>query len=101
MLPLKFLLGSLNSLSLETEMLELFDWDETNFAKYSLRVMETLEDEEISFYNGEAFVDHLVGLSDNLLAEDNKDQLKNALTKLVENTFTEVAEQSETPVLEN
>jgi len=85
---LEFLFSSLKSISRDTAMLEMFDWNEENLEKFNQEVAHALTLHEMS--SPKALVDFLIATAEPYTIDYMKEELKNVMEELVEHSLIEV-----------
>jgi len=85
---LEFLFSSLKSISRDTALLEMFDWNEENLEKFNEEVARALTLYEMS--NPQALVDFLVETARPYTVEFLQDNLESMMQNLVEQSIAEL-----------
>ena len=85
---LEFLFSNLKSVSRDTAMLEMFDWNEENLEKFNQEVAHALTLHEMS--SPEALVDFLIATAEPYAAIHMRKELKNVMKELVEHSIIEL-----------
>ena len=85
---LEFLFSSLKSISRDTALLEMFDWNEENLEKFNEEVARALTLYEMS--NPQALVDFLVETATPYTVEFLQDNLESMMQNLVEQSIAEL-----------
>lgn len=85
---LEFIFSTLVSISRDTAMLEMFDWNEENLEKFNEEVHKAMTLHEMS--SPEALVDFLVETARPYTVEYLQENLKSMMQDLVEQSITEL-----------